>query len=70
MKTLEYCKLRLESIALRDGFTILSADLEGQDGNTLFPGGSVILNGVFSGVSYFAGEEKSDATFFFLIRCV
>ena len=56
----EYYKLRLESIASRDGFTILSADLEGQDGNTLFPGGSVILNGVFSGVSYFAGEEKSD----------
>lgn len=56
----EYYKLRLESIASREGFNILSADLEGQDGNTLFPGGSVILNGVFSGVRYFAGEEKSD----------
>ena len=56
----EYYKLRLESIASRDGFTILSSDLEGKDGD--FPGGSVILNGEFSGVSYYAGEETSDGS--------
>lgn len=56
----EYYKLRLESIASRDGFTILSSDLVGKDGD--FPGGSVILNGEFSGVSYYAGEETSDGS--------
>ncbi len=56
----EYYKLRLESIASRDGFTILSSDLVGKDGD--FPGGSVILNGEFSGVHYYAGEETSDGS--------
>lgn len=58
----EYYKLRLESIASRDGFTIMSANLEGQDGDTLFPGGSIVMNAVFDGAKYYAGEETSDGS--------
>lgn len=56
----DYYKLRLESIASRDGMTILSADLantSGVSGTTpaAFPGGSVILQAAFNGPTYFAG---------------
>lgn len=59
----EYYKLRLESIASRDGFTILSSNLVGinmPDGSDEFPGGSVIMQGAFNGAKYFAGEKDSD----------
>lgn len=58
----EYYKLRLESVASRDGMTILSSDLvddSGMSGNTpdVFPGGSVILQGAFNGPMYYAGAD-------------
>lgn len=56
----EYYKLRLESIASRDGFTIMSANLEGQDGDTLFPGGSIVMNAAFNGPKYYAGAKDAD----------
>lgn len=60
----EYYRLRLESIASRDGYTILSSDLvkeNEQDGNSAnFPGGSVILNGSFDGATYYAGSKNSN----------
>lgn len=61
----EYYKLRLESIASRDGFTILSSDLVGVGSDTkdsVFPGGSVILQGTFSGANYYAGATVSDGS--------
>lgn len=62
----EYYKLRLESIASRDGYTILSSNLVGMNGKddsaVEFPGGSIIVQGEFSGVHYFAGEKNSDGT--------
>ena len=64
-----YYRNRLESIASRDGLTIASADLVGNDGNADadgrqpydFPGGSVILQGGFSSCKYYAGLN-SDGT--------
>lgn len=59
----EYYKLRLESIASRDGYTILSSNITGvnmPDGSDKFPGGSVIMQGSFNGAKYFAGEKDSD----------
>ncbi len=60
----EYYRLRLESIASRDGYTILSSDLvkeNEQDGNSVgFPGGSVILGGSFDGATYYAGSKNSN----------
>ena len=57
----EYYKVRLESIASRDGFLILSSDLVGMNetpGNpSKFPGGSIIMNAVFNGPSYLAGAD-------------
>lgn len=57
----EYYKLRLESIASRDGFLILSSDLVGNNsapGNTAkFPGGSIIMNAIFNGPTYLAGAD-------------
>lgn len=53
-----YYRNRLESNASREGYTILSANLTGPDGpddNYNFPGGSVILQGTFSGPKYYAG---------------
>ena len=58
----EYYKLRLESIASRDGFTIMSANLNGQDGDTLFPGGSIVMNAAFNGPKYYAGAKDADGT--------
>lgn len=55
----EYYKLRLESIASREGFTVMSSDLVGMDGNTLFPGGSIIMG---SGPKYYAGAKDADGT--------
>ncbi|MBQ3783682.1 MAG: leucine-rich repeat protein [Lachnospiraceae bacterium] len=60
----EYYKLRLESVASRDGMTILSSDLVGDSGmasgkNDIFPGGSVILQAAFNGPKYFAGATDS-----------
>lgn len=60
-----YYRNRLESIASRDGLTIASADLVGADGYAEdgasqpydFPGGSVILQGAYSGPVYHAGEN-------------
>ena len=60
-----YYKDRLESIASRDGMTILSANLEGYDGpedDYNFPGGSVIIQGAFNGPKYYAGAEDADGT--------
>ena len=60
----EYYKIRLESIASRDGFTILSSDLvasnEQPDKTVDFPGGSVILGAQFDGPVYYAGTTESD----------
>lgn len=57
----EYYKLRLESIASRDGYLILSADLAGlnEDPNSTvkFPGGSIIMNGAFNGANYLGGAD-------------
>lgn len=61
----EYYKLRLESIASRDGFTILSSDLVGVGSDTedsVFPGGSVIVQGSFNGANYYAGATVSDGS--------
>ncbi len=58
----EYYKLRLESVASRDGMTILSSDLVGDNNGTEFPGGSVILTGSFDGAKYFAGSEGDDGS--------
>ena len=58
-----YYKDRLESIASRDGMTILSANLEGYDGpedDYNFPGGSVIMQGAFNGPKYYAGAEDAE----------
>lgn len=63
-----YYKNRLESIASRDGLTILSANLVGADGPVgedgkqvyNFPGGSVIMNGSFNGTKYYAGTIKEE----------
>ena len=63
-----YYKDRLESIASRDGLTILSANLVGPDGPVEedgtkaynFPGGSVIMNGSFNGTQYYAGTTKEE----------
>lgn len=60
----EYYKLRLESVASRDGMTILSSDLVDDSGMSgtkpdVFPGGSVILQGAFNGPKYFAGASNS-----------
>lgn len=59
----EYYRVRLESIASRDGYTILSSNLSGynmSDGSDEFPGGSVIMNGAFNGARYYAGAAHSD----------
>ena len=59
----EYYKLRLESIASRDGYTILSSNLSGinmPDGSDEFPGGSVIVNAASGGARYYAGAAHSD----------
>lgn len=57
----EYYKVRLESIASRDGFLILSSDLVGMNETpsnpSKFPGGSIIMNAVFNGPSYLAGAD-------------
>lgn len=59
----EYYKLRLESVASRDGFLILSSDLVGMNGigNSAveFPGGSIIMNAVFNGATYYAGADAN-----------
>lgn len=59
----EYYKLRLESIASRDGFLIMSSDLVGMNGvgdsAVKFPGGSIIMNAVFNGASYLAGADEN-----------
>ena len=61
----EYYKLRLESVAFRDGMTILSSDLVGDSGKSankpdVFPGGSIILQGTSDGPKYFAGTNNSN----------
>lgn len=60
-----YYQNRIESCASREGYTILSADLVGEDGPTtngkqayLFPGGSVICKGSFNGAVYYAGVAE------------
>lgn len=59
----EYYKLRLESVASRDGFLIMSSDLVGMNGTgdsaVKFPGGSIIMNAVFNGASYLAGADEA-----------
>ncbi|ONI44007.1 hypothetical protein AN641_08470 [Candidatus Epulonipiscioides gigas] len=63
-----YYKNRLETIASRDGMTILSSNLVGTDGpqnedgtfKYNFPGGSVIMNATFKGAQYYAGEIQSN----------
>ncbi len=65
-----YYQNRLETIASRDGLTIMSANLVKDDGPIKkdgtstyhFPGGSVIMNGTFSGASYYAGAVESNGT--------
>ncbi len=60
-----YYKNRLESNASREGYTVLSANLVGADGPEgiyNFPGGSVILQGTFSGAKYYAGTESTEDT--------
>ena len=52
---------RLESGASRDGMTVLSANLVGEDGSWKqyrFPGGSVILQASDKGAVYYAGVKK------------
>lgn len=60
----EYYKIRLESIASRDGYTILSSDLVGTNGKgdsaVEFPGGSIIMNAVFNGATYYAGADETE----------
>lgn len=61
-----YYKNRLESIASREGYTIMSANLVNGDGPVRdngsytynFPGGSVILGAQFSGAVYYTGTEN------------
>ena len=63
-----YYKNRLESIASREGYTVLSANLVNGDGPRLqdgkytynFPGGSVIVGAAGSGPVYYAGAETTD----------
>lgn len=65
-----YYKNRLESSVSREGYTMMSANLVGPDGPVKddgtqsynFPGGSVILNGSFQGVTYVAGAYDMDGT--------
>lgn len=65
-----YYKDRLESGASREGYAILSANLVGGDGPKKadgsytynFPGGSVIMTGVFNGAKYYAGAVNADGS--------
>lgn len=63
-----YYKNRLESVASREGYTVLSANLVNGDGPVKengsdtyeFPGGSVILGAAGSGPVYYAGAAVTD----------